>query len=446
MSENSDTLLLAIGEKPVNFSRNLTIKMLADALLSIESNESMGYEIALLGVESLDYKKICELCKVGSAKNDPNLMPSRFMILLGATDKGLSDKKKLDKFPYDLHTDAPETMSVRSLRRHLILAGFLEAELDDPADTKTDYELDTVLFDAVCAHLGWAALAVEGPLKGGTHLVKKGEGLSDIAEQHGIREWRLLYALNKDILGKEVCDVVPVDKLLKLPDAKDNPLAKAFVDNDWEEFLNPDLGYEYPGKYLSLTFVDENDEPLVFKEDKDGKTTRKCEIYVTDPVPCLLHSIVLKGGDDLDVIIPDTDRIGLWVENEGISFGGTQWPSFEEFQLKGIPVGAAGAPVPESIPLPWDVVDLSENNASLLNGISDIADKGREMGREGEKALEKAQAGAHDVLQSGREAQAGADAALQSGREAEASVHGAQDTARGFSPPSAPAHPNLPRF
>jgi hypothetical protein len=194
---------------------------------------------------------------------------------------------------------------------------------------------------------------VDGELKGGTHKVQKGDCLSDIADQYGIREWRLLYQLNKDALG-ENWDVLKDGLELTLPDKQHNPLVEWFHTNDWAAFLNPDKGYEYTGKYLSLTFLDEKDDTLEFKDEKGTKVKRKCEIYVTGPVASLLHSLELEGGDDLDVVIPDTQSIGLWVEGEAISFNGTQWPPFAEFQESDAGESYGSGVYRNEVELSWD--------------------------------------------------------------------------------------------
>jgi hypothetical protein len=395
LEEDSSKQVPAIGETHVTYIPRLTVKKLVKKLKEIEADKKWGYEIALLGVESIDYTKICHLHPIGHADNDPNLMPSRFMILKDASDKMLKAAGSLDKFPYDLHKDASETMSVRSLRRHLILAGFLNEELDDPKDTATEYELDDSLYDAACSHLDWAAVAVEGELEGGTHTVEEGEGLSDIAGAYGLREWRLLYALNKDVLGDEVCDIVYPGTVLKLPDATDNPLVDWFNEMGWSDYLDPDLGYEYPGKYLSLTFTQVTKgkgEPLVFKDEKGNKVSRKCQIYTTAPIPQLLHDIVLEAGDDLDVMIPDTQNIGLWIDGEGIAFNGTTWPTFAGFLENGIPSCSGNSVLVEPIDLQWTEIVESESEDKESNG----PDK-KEMPSMTELG--------HDGMQTGRNAQ-----------------------------------------
>lgn len=176
---------------------NTTITMiqkLAQKLQEIESDH--GLEIALLGVESIDYRMLCDLCKVG------------------------------------------------------------------------DFELDEEFRDAMEAYLNDTALAIDLALDGGTCTTQTGDCLTDIADSYGIREWRLLWQLNKEKLGKD-WDVIPEKTELVLPDTSKNPLVDWFVQNGWDDYLNPDLGYEYPGKYLSLTFTDEIELP--WTEDSGGQ-------------------------------------------------------------------------------------------------------------------------------------------------------------------------------
>ena len=347
--EGGSVRVLTGPETTIAVIPRLTIQKLAKKLKQIEKDH--GLEIALLGVESIDYLMLCDLCDVGNPVNDPNLMPSRFLFLQGATDKALDAKKNLDPFPYALQDQAPETMSVHNLRRHLVLMGYLDSVLDDK-DKDVDFELDEEFRDAMEAYLNDTALAIDGTLDGGTYSTQAGDCLTDIADSYGIREWRLLWQLNKDKLGKD-WDVIPENTELQLPDTSKNPLVDWFTENGWDDYLNPDLGYEYPGKYLSLTFTDENDKPLAFQDPNGNPVQPRCEIYATDPVPFLLHAFPLKAGDDLDVVVPDTEQLGLWVDGQSISWNGVQWPSFQEFLDSGEGPDYGRGACRDQIDLPW---------------------------------------------------------------------------------------------
>lgn len=314
--------------------QRLTVKKLADKLVEIESKH--GYEIALLGVELLDYVRICDLSLAKRPDDDPNLMPSRFMILRGASDEMLDQNGNLDDFPHSLHGGLTEKVSIRSMARHLEILGRYQSPRTTEPDGREAQEIDGKLFgelyDALCAYVTNADAALDGELDGGTHTVVEGECLSDIAEIHRIREWRLLWQLNKDALG-ENWDILKAGTELKLPDAGSNPLVEWFSENGWKEYLNPDMGYQYPGKYLSLTFMDQDGKPLSFKDPSGKPASRACDVYTAAPVATLVAKFDLQGGDDFDVLVPDTEEIGIWVEGESIAYGGVRWPSFAEFRV-----------------------------------------------------------------------------------------------------------------
>lgn len=121
--QKQPSVLAGVPENVTHVPR-LTIKKLADQLIKIEKD--FGYETALLGVERLDYVEICQLTQEKGKDNDPHLMPSRFMLLYGATDKGLKDKGHLDKFPHELNKGAKEILSIERLAWYLGVLGFYD--------------------------------------------------------------------------------------------------------------------------------------------------------------------------------------------------------------------------------------------------------------------------------------------------------------------------------
>lgn len=327
--QSSPKVLAGVPENVTHVPR-LTIKKLADQLRKIEKEQ--GYETALLGVERLDYVEICRLVEQKHADNDPLLMPSRFMLLYGATDKGLKGKGNLDKFPHELNKDAKEDLSVERLAWHLGVLGFYDGPWryteDQEDEDEETIELDPPalagdLFGALCVYIQQAAEPIAGELEGETHVAAKGQGLSDIAAIHGIRDWRLLWELNKGALGDN-WDVIKAGVSLKLPDTTKDPVVEWFKENQWDEYLT-DKGYQYPGKYLSLTLLDTKGEVLQFKQPA------RCQVYRYAPRPLLLHDIELEAGDDLDLLVPDTEHLGLWVDGVAIGFNGRRWPSYDEF-------------------------------------------------------------------------------------------------------------------
>jgi hypothetical protein len=111
----------------------LTVKDLAEILKKIENKQ--GYEAArYYASNNIDYWNVNLLAKKyvneadeekkGKEKdNDPNLMPSRFMLLYGADDDELRSRRNMDDYP-DNFDDGPEhKASVEKLREALILMG-----------------------------------------------------------------------------------------------------------------------------------------------------------------------------------------------------------------------------------------------------------------------------------------------------------------------------------
>ncbi len=327
--KSSPNVLAGVPETITHVPR-LTIQKLVDQLLKIEKD--YGYETALLGVERLNYVEICQLTQEKHPENNPLLMPSRFMLLYGATDKGLEEKKHLDKFPHELHQDAPETMSVERLAWFLGTLGWYDGPWKDSEDQENDDDeeigmdppqLAGELFGALCAYIAQAPEPIAQEIAGGTHTVAKGQCLSDIAAIHGIRDWRLLWELNQGVLGGN-WDVIQAGVSLKLPDTTQDPLVKWIQDHQWEEYL-ADKGYQYPGKYLSLTLLDAKGEVPNFP------VPVRCQVYRYWPRPLLLHDIELAAGDELDLLVPDTEHLAVWVDGVAMGYHGRRWPSFEDF-------------------------------------------------------------------------------------------------------------------
>ena len=111
-------------EEPVE----LTIADLVEVLKAVESEE--GYEAARFFASHLDYGVISDMAKAyisgenTDSNNDPNLMPTRFMLLYGMEDGKLqSADKHPDRFDGEEHT-----ITVANLRKGLRLLGYEVAE------------------------------------------------------------------------------------------------------------------------------------------------------------------------------------------------------------------------------------------------------------------------------------------------------------------------------
>lgn len=388
--QKNPSVLAGVPENVTHVPR-LTIKKLADQLIKIEKD--FGYETALLGVERLDYVGICRLAKVKHKENDPHLMPSRFMLLYGAIDKDLDAKKHLDPFPHELNKGASEKLSVERLAWYLGSLGWYDGpwkyseDQENEGDEEVDVEPPTLtgeLFGALCAYIKQAPEPVANEIKGGTHTVTKGQSLSDIAAIHGIRDWRLLWELNKGTLGDN-WDVIKEGASLKLPDTTKDPMVEWIKEHQWDEYL-ADKGYQYPGKYLSLTLLDTKGEVRKFPEPV------RCQVYRYWPTPLLLHDIELEAGDDLDLLVPDTEHLGLWIDGVAIGFNGRRWPSYDEFLMEPADApqmaGLAGGPQ-QDLPVRIQLDDTDDDDQEYesrfteqsLAVVGDLADRAQGLAK-----------------------------------------------------------------
>lgn len=375
MSKNSTTqkkpkVISGVPEK-VTHVPPLTIKKLADKLVEIEKKE--GYQMALVAVECLNYQEVCKIACDKGKDNDPHLMPSRFMILYGATDEGLKKKKNLDKFPHELHDDIDEEMSVERLRYYLGLMGYYQGpwrhlEEDQDEDDDSDAEehdisatLQGDLFGALCNYIKEAQEPFLKEVAGGTYTAKKAESLSDIADRLGIRNWRILLEMNEDKFGA-THDIVPEGAELKLPDSTKLEIKDWLAKHKWDDQYLAQKGYQYPGKYMSLSVM--KDEKDVAEFEAPG---RKFQIYLTHPRLELVLEVLVKKGDELDFVIPDTPHLCVWLEGYEFNLQGKAPASFEQYSLAVEPAMEAAQKTEQTSPgdphrLSWGEPDEDEED------------------------------------------------------------------------------------
>jgi uncharacterized Zn-binding protein involved in type VI secretion len=115
--------------------KELTIKDLADILKAIESEEK--YEAARFFAGRLDYGKITTMAMAfvkgldTNTNNDPNVMPTRFMLIYGADDSKL---QTIDDHP-DKFENEEHKINVKNLRKGLKLLGY-KVKDDGPYDNE----------------------------------------------------------------------------------------------------------------------------------------------------------------------------------------------------------------------------------------------------------------------------------------------------------------------
>jgi hypothetical protein len=171
---------------------------------SWEIEKKEGYQMALVAVECLNYQEVCKLACDKGKDNDPHLMPSRFMILYGATDEGLKKKKNLDKFPHELHDDideeCPWSACATTGPDGLLPGPLAHLEEDQDEDDDSDAEehdisatLQGDLFGALCNYIKEAQEPFLKEVAGGTYKAGADESFSELAGRYGIRNWRILW-------------------------------------------------------------------------------------------------------------------------------------------------------------------------------------------------------------------------------------------------------------
>jgi uncharacterized Zn-binding protein involved in type VI secretion len=272
--------------------KKLTIADLVEILKAIEKEES--YEAARFFAGYLDYSKITSMAMAfikgtdSDSKNDPNQMPTRFMLIYGADDAKLKDiNDHPDKFKDD------HKINVANLRKGLKLLGY------DVKDTGA-YD-DEVLH----AHLQYIATVISGKFeKADKHVVKDGEDLGSIAHKYMMPSWKYLYEKNKDKVGDNP-DLLKPDTELVIPQwdfSKGEDKIKQ-KDADPHEYTGGAV-YRYPWVALSLSIEDEKGEVKQFEKEQ------KYEIYDENKEQkVVLSQGTTKGGDTFRMLVPDAKDI-----------------------------------------------------------------------------------------------------------------------------------------
>ncbi|MDG5813514.1 PAAR domain-containing protein [Chitinispirillales bacterium ANBcel5] len=195
--------LAAAGEQQK--TEPLTIKDIIEILKEVEKEE--GYEAARHFASHLNYGKLTDIAKAfisgenSDPDNDPNLMPTRFMLLYGMDDNKI---KEMDDHP-DSFEGEEHKINVKNLRRGLKLLGYDIDDENGPFDDK--------VWVALVQHL--ASLPFQKKFEN-VHTVTEGDDLGSIAKDYGIISWKYLYEINKEVIGDNP-DLLSVGTELQIP-------------------------------------------------------------------------------------------------------------------------------------------------------------------------------------------------------------------------------------
>lgn len=283
--------LAAAGEQEEK--EELTIKDIVEILKEVESEE--GYEAARHFASHLNYGKLTDMAKAfitgenSDSDNDPNLMPTRFMLLYGMDDSKI---KEVDDHP-DRFEGEEHKINVKNLRRGLKLLGYDITDESGPFDDK--------VWVAFVQHL-CAQPNNNNPES--IHTVTDGEDLGSIAKDYGIISWRYLYEINKDAVGDNP-DLLPVDTELQIPqwdDTRGDELIEA-KGADVREYVHG-LRYKYVWVPFSTSCLNLSDDPFEFQKEQ--------ELIITVPKDNMeVCRKTVSNWKEAECLAPDTDKIEI---------------------------------------------------------------------------------------------------------------------------------------
>jgi len=320
----------------------ITIAKIARKLRQIEGGTR--YEEARYFASKIGWEGICSLVEIGHPENDPNLMPSRYMILPGASDEILKKKGNLNNFPHPVHANSPKQMSVFNLKRFLILGGYLKGEIPywQSPELLTDEELDKFKKDGgldnteISSLNGYAEMdsevesalnrylgdyTFEEPNGGSSYTIKSGDTLSDIAEKHGYSNWQVLWHHNRHVIDNP--DLVFPGTEIDLPDLRNDELEPWFHEFDnGADVWQGSSHYHFPAEYLSLSMVDrKGDQVNIDLKSQFQGYTKDSKIF---------YNLAVEKSDQVEVLMPVGDNIGAGFKQDEFENEHLELKSFEK--------------------------------------------------------------------------------------------------------------------
>lgn len=280
----------------------LTIADIVEILKGVEGDE--GYEAARHFASCLDYTTLTAMAMSGTDGNDPNQMPTRFMLLYGADDNALQE---VDTHPDQFDDGEEHRVTVANLRAALRTLGHDVAE-DGPYD-------DEVL-RAHAAYLCRARGRADN--EGETHVVEKGETLGGIAARHGLASWKYLFECNQDTIGDNP-DLLAAGLDLTIPQWDSSSGEQRIRDKGASPFRYVGgVRYAYPWVAWSVTLVQHNGE-LLREEDTRGELSAQYreekDVVVSDRGTGVeLHRGTTDNAEGIRVLIPDAARVVLHID------------------------------------------------------------------------------------------------------------------------------------
>jgi uncharacterized Zn-binding protein involved in type VI secretion len=287
--------------------KTLTIADIVEILKLIEKED--GFEAARFFVWHLDYCAINRLAEAfingedTNPKNDPNQMPTRFMVLYGADDDKL---RTIDDHPEKAEKEEHK-MTVANIRKAMNLMGY---------EVKETGPFDDELQNAFWSYLGRGDDAETDRAE--THIVKEYEHLGTIAKRYELSGWNHLYEINKKTIGENP-DLVKPETELKIPEWKSKKgdekiKAKGVKVIDW-------VGgtcYKYPWVKFSYTMMTKDNNVYAELDSTGNKRAdfekkKKFELRHKE-TQRIIASGEIGQADEIEMLVPDCLDAALFID------------------------------------------------------------------------------------------------------------------------------------
>jgi uncharacterized Zn-binding protein involved in type VI secretion/nucleoid-associated protein YgaU len=267
-----------------------TLSDIIDILKSIESQD--GFEAARAFASYLDYRALTEMARAFTTgentnqKNDPNAMPTRFMLLYGMDDGKLRD---VNEHPDNFEGQPKHKINIANLRKALQL-------FDTQIGEKGPY--DDKLFAAYKMFLNQVIARQQKTAD--KHVSQERETLGAIAQQYGLSTWKHLYEINKSKIGDNP-DLLKSGTKLDIPQWNSTSWNKKIEDKGADPtYYTNGTTYRYPWVPFSFTMGKENG-------DASNETFEKKKQYEVQERATgkTIATGSIASADELETLVPD---------------------------------------------------------------------------------------------------------------------------------------------
>ncbi len=291
------------GENDDTGYAELTVRDIAEILEEVEREE--GFEAARHFASHLDYSTLSAMAMSGTDGNDPNRMPTRFMLLWGMEDGAI---ECIDQHP-DNFEGAPEhPVHVANLRAALRLLGH---------DISEEGPYDNEVLRAHSAYLASAwGPCVPAPPQG--HVVEEGESLGEIAEMYGLTSWKYLHGLNEEAVGDNP-DLLAPGTVLQVPSWDHTAGEEKIAQRGGRVFRYVGgVRYAYPWVPYSVTLTDRRGAVLKERNtqgewSEEFAAEKEYVVYDAERGTELVRGTIGRA-DALEALVPDAARKAVCID------------------------------------------------------------------------------------------------------------------------------------